>query len=362
MTMAVVVALLVLMGLGAWWFLFKKQPESDAPSHEEDAAEFSEEKIKEIREEISLQTAEIRFQFGKDPDNPQVHLTLRISNESNHEIVIDRVQWDVTPGQKSKSAARGFSCEKIVLLPQTSHDRLVLQTSIDHVEARYLSQLKEGLTLDCYVEGTLYGSVKHIGISERKTPFEKNFLSLNVPCIVENITGPLSNMHVDPTHLDPLTGLLNRRFLAENGQAMADNASAQHPLSFLMIDIDNFKAINDSHGHLIGDDVVKAVCSRIREVVGVQGFSIRYGGDEFSIALMNSDETHAKQAAVEIQSQVQKYDFKTRNGNLKITLSIGITTAYEKTDHTALIQRADDMLRASKNRGKNTISEWQAAA
>jgi len=163
-----------------------------------------------------------------------------------------------------------------------------------------------------------------------------------------------------PGLINYLTGLLNRKFLTDNLQAIVNTADSERPVSFVMIDIDNFKIINDEDGHLIGDDVLKMVCTEMRQVVGDRGFPIRYGGDELSIVLANVDNAKAKLLAESIRTKIAIRKFESRGRRVPITVSLGVATIREKVLYTDLVQRADDMLRASKKSGKNRVTEWAA--
>jgi two-component system cell cycle response regulator len=140
-------------------------------------------------------------------------------------------------------------------------------------------------------------------------------------------------------------------------QIFVDGADESHPVSFIMIDIDDFKKINDEYGHLIGDDVLKMVAGKMRQIVGEKGFSIRYGGDEFSILMRDRGLEEAQRIARELHSQIGAYVLKVHQGTLQMSVSMGVATAHERMLYKNLIQQADDLLRRSKKRGKNQISD-----
>ncbi len=327
-----------------------KAPSEHAPVVVPATSGFTDAEINVIREMIEVTTSSIRFDFRSNPNAPEVQIHFCVRNKSQYELLIEKMDWQITVGSKPSPSARGFTVESFALSPQSTREDLLVRQAMDHVEARHISHSKQGLIATGYIEGVLKAHL-------RETAFEKRFLLPNAPCIVEEERGALLNMYIDPTHLDPLSGLFNHKFLTENMQIVVDTADVNHPVSFIMIDIDDFKRINDEYGHLIGDDVLKMVAGKMREIVGSRGFSIRYGGDEFCILMRDQNIDEAKQVAHELRQQVVNYIFKTPAGTLHVTVSMGIGMLEEKRDYKELIQQADDMLRLSKKTGKDKISD-----
>ena len=304
----------------------------------------------DLKDLLQVSAESVRFDFLTDPDKPEAQIVLRVMNQSKYDVLVEKITWRITVGSKEIPSARGSSSETFLLLPQAFRSNLQFRADLDYVEARHVSHSKAGLISVGHIEGVISGRV-------HQSPFERNFLLPNVSCLVSEEKRTLANMYIDPSHLDPLTGLLNRKFLTENMQAIVDSATVQTPVSFVMIDIDDFKKINDEHGHLIGDDVLKAVAGKMRASVGEKGFSIRYAGDEFSILMRNCELDLAKQLAEELRSHIAGYVFRIPHGILQITVSMGVAALKERADYTVLIQRADDLLRLSKKSGKNKVSD-----
>jgi len=313
-------------------------------------AVLDEESVDKIATLVKVNNGSVRFDFARDPNNPEAQLVVQLNNESKYEVKVEKIYWHVMMKSKKSPVVEGFFSGNILLQPQSALDQLSLHEAVNMVDARYVSRAKQGLTSDCYVEGILYGEVGHRN-------FERNFLLVNVPCLIQEESGPLNNPLIEPTHIDALTGLLNRLFLTENLQRIIDSATTHEPVSFIMLDVDNFKTINDEYGHLIGDDVLKVVCTKVRETVENKGFSMRYGGDEICVVLMKCDIDDARLIAEKMRSAVADYDFKGPSGVISITVSIGIATLRQPSEYKILVQQADDMLRRSKRRGKNRVSE-----
>lgn len=159
---------------------------------------------------------------------------------------------------------------------------------------------------------------------------------------------------------DPLTQLLNRRALAEKITAEMERALRYDAsLALLMIDLDHFKLVNDTHGHLIGDDVLRDMASLLRDLVRENDLVARYGGEEFVILLPETDDVGADGFAERVRSAVRDKPFASRAGEPAITLtaSIGVATfpaaRIESVD--ALFARADAALYRAKADGRNRV-------
>jgi diguanylate cyclase (GGDEF)-like protein len=156
---------------------------------------------------------------------------------------------------------------------------------------------------------------------------------------------------------DGLTGLYNRRAFLEAGQREVEVAlRLGRPLSAIMIDIDHFKQVNDTYGHLAGDLVLIALVNAIRESVRSIDVLARYGGDEFVILLIESDYTTASSVAERVRQSVARAKTLTEQGAVQITLSCGVSTLELIADTLdLLIDRADQALYASKQSGRNCV-------
>jgi diguanylate cyclase (GGDEF)-like protein len=163
----------------------------------------------------------------------------------------------------------------------------------------------------------------------------------------------------DPSRLifeDELTGIYNRRFLYQYLQSKVQwDTLEQRPFSLLMMDVDNFKQINDRYGHQTGDQALIWVAGLIQEVAGNDGLAVRYAGDEFML-LLQTDKQTSLQRGEKLYKKVHEKSFQpgTVDTPLKITLSIGIASAPEDAKNSkALIQRADTALYSAKKRGRD---------
>ena len=158
--------------------------------------------------------------------------------------------------------------------------------------------------------------------------------------------------------LDPLTGILNRRYffdLAFESFKQAHRYSWN--LAILMIDIDNFKLINDNYGHAAGDKVLTSIVDRLKVHLRDSDIFCRYGGEEFIILMPSTDNRSAALAAERLRLAIAEDEFKTDKIAVSITLSIGIASLDRSRDFSIddLVKRADEALYQAKQAGRNCI-------
>ena len=128
-----------------------------------------------------------------------------------------------------------------------------------------------------------------------------------------------------------------------------------NPLSFMMLDIDFFKKVNDNYGHLAGDHVLKEVAGIIKSTLRDSDICGRFGGEEFSVILPNTKLSGAMKLAERIRKNIQNHDFIFNNQKIPVTLSIGITSASKNDSGFSLIDRADEALYEAKKKGRNRV-------
>jgi diguanylate cyclase (GGDEF)-like protein len=158
--------------------------------------------------------------------------------------------------------------------------------------------------------------------------------------------------------IDSLTGLFNRRaFDLRLRQEIERAKRSSGTLAVLMIDIDDFKDINDTHGHPVGDAVLKAISDVLRSAVRVFDFCARYGGDEFAIVMPNSERATSSAAAERIRERIAtSYERDAHLAELRrVTVSIGVATMSAGETAEEIVQRADDSLYRAKAAGKNCV-------
>jgi diguanylate cyclase (GGDEF)-like protein len=158
---------------------------------------------------------------------------------------------------------------------------------------------------------------------------------------------------------DPLTGCLNRRtFFAEADRALAYCFAQHQPLSFLMLDVDHFKSINDRFGHTVGDKVLVGLVDVLKQTCHGSDLIGRYGGEEFCIVVVGLQQPDVIQLTEKMRLAVAGVDTWLPNEE-RVTISIGIASLDSRPcDIAELVKRADEALYAAKTTGRNRFVTW----
>jgi two-component system cell cycle response regulator len=158
---------------------------------------------------------------------------------------------------------------------------------------------------------------------------------------------------------DQLTGLHNRRYMARHLDTLLESAQKNgRPLTFVIMDIDFFKQVNDSYGHDIGDEVLKEFASRIAANVRGIDLACRYGGEEFVVVMPDTDLAFACNIAERLRQSIETTPVKISRApnQLNITISIGIAQCEGGADSAEkLLHRADQALYRAKRTGRNKV-------
>jgi len=155
---------------------------------------------------------------------------------------------------------------------------------------------------------------------------------------------------------DQLTRALNRRGLEDALKLeVARAARTDSPLCIAMIDIDNFKSLNDAHGHQAGDKVLVHLVDIIQDTLRTNDLIGRYGGEEFLVLLPGSPLEAACEVMQRLQSQLAQKPVVWENQELRVTFSVGVATLRPAETEPALIGRADKALYQAKSNGKNCV-------
>ena len=157
---------------------------------------------------------------------------------------------------------------------------------------------------------------------------------------------------------DPLTELYNsRHFYAQLEDEIQRSERYLHPLSLIFIDIDNFKAINDTYGHMVGDQALLLIAKKMQTSLRSQDTAYRFAGDEFTIILPETTSDNAKFVADRIKSEMEKESLVILEQEItKITLSIGIAEYQRNEKKEQFVHRADVTMYEAKKRGGNNIA------
>ncbi|MBN2447326.1 MAG: diguanylate cyclase [Phycisphaerae bacterium] len=156
---------------------------------------------------------------------------------------------------------------------------------------------------------------------------------------------------------DTLTGLFNRRVLFERlNEAWAYAQRIATPLSAIMLDIDHFKKVNDTHGHHAGDVVLSTVAALLRKAVRPYDTCARFGGEEFVVICPDADGNAANDVAERLRRAIERAQITVDGNTLSVTVSVGAAVQRERhSEAEALISEADAMLYEAKGHGRNQV-------
>lgn len=164
---------------------------------------------------------------------------------------------------------------------------------------------------------------------------------------------------------DPLTGILNRRGFEGAAKITFDDQSAlDKGVCLLMIDIDHFKKINDTYGHLFGDKIIRGIAETVKSKVRGQDSVARLGGEEFAVLLTETDISGAKIVAEHIRQSIEGAKVRrldTQEHISGITISLGVSTYTGGKNVTELLDQADKALYISKQQGRNRTTVFAQA-
>mgnify|MGYP002713099944 CR=1 FL=1 len=157
-------------------------------------------------------------------------------------------------------------------------------------------------------------------------------------------------------HRDPLTGTENRASL-EHALRREVKLALRHrqPLSLITLDLDNFKQINDRHGHIIGDCVLRSAAECAQSAIRDSDLLFRYGGEEFVVLLSNTAAAGALQVAERIRAQLVKHSAECGDYRLAVTASLGVAQLKDGESGMELLDRADTAMYRAKHAGRNRV-------
>ena len=184
---------------------------------------------------------------------------------------------------------------------------------------------------------------------------------------VQELEAQVVTLEKDLIH-DTLTGLKTRAFFEEEANLYLSSIRTLHGskrkewfgfknISFLYLDIDHFKQVNDTYGHAVGDIVLKKVSDAVSRSLRGGDTAARWGGEELVVALLGANEEDAFHTALRINELVKSLKFPEAP-DLKVTISIGIATADEASPLGVLIKQADEALYKAKDSGRNTVVRY----
>jgi len=192
-------------------------------------------------------------------------------------------------------------------------------------------------------------------------PYTPSIVKLRVRNQIKIVTQLRIINHLSTT--DQLTGIPNRRsFNIQVNKEWSRNMREKKPLSLLLLDIDRFKAFNDTYGHQLGDEVLRLIAATLVDSLRRSSdFAARWGGEEFVVLLPNTDMNGAWKNAERIRENIEKTSVSTLSGQtVGLTVSIGVATMVPTQDATQndLISQADKALYTAKDNGRNMVCKF----
>ena len=236
--------------------------------------------------------------------------------------------------------------------PQSGSFEYQVENNGHFLNVRYIPELNWYLFVDQH-EGQSLGTI-------RQTLYLNLLICLLVTAIVLASVGIVMRRYQRRIEAlattDVLTELPNRRgFNILAGQALQEAKRSQNPLHALLIDLDHFKQLNDTYGHLAGDEVLRAFARQLRSNLRKADIVCRWGGEEFILLLKDTDSTTAQQLAEKIRAQTEQKHYPFAGVNLHISTSMGLTELRADDSLDSLLGRADKALYRAKASGRNRL-------
>ena len=199
------------------------------------------------------------------------------------------------------------------------------------------------------VKGLDFGAVDYV-----TKPFDAFELRARVRAALR--TKRLQDMLVQCASIDPLTELHNRRALEDRlDQEWARSRRYDKSLSVVMIDLDNFKNVNDTYGHQMGDRLLRTVAEILQKQCRTSDFVGRYGGEEFIIIAPENDAQETVTLAERCRHEIQEIELLADEDKVHITASFGVADSNDASDLEAVIRSADQALYRAKSLGRNRV-------
>ena len=239
------------------------------------------------------------------------------------------------------------------ILQEKSGSYQYMNNGENHIlNVNYLPELKWYLFVEQNEETALAGI--------RRTLYVNLFISLAVTLVILVLTHFVLSRYQhrieEMATTDALTGLLNRHaFTILIDKVLTEYRRTPKPIAMLLADIDHFKAINDRHGHSVGDQVLSCVAGLLMESLRQSDMAVRWGGEEFLMVLRDCDHAEARRIAENLRYKIETTPIEVRGQHITATVSIGMCMydGIELPGHT--VSRADAALYAAKTNGRNRV-------
>jgi two-component system cell cycle response regulator len=258
---------------------------------------------------------------------------------------LSTVPWDLVILDRRLPDMDGVVlCQQLKSNPELRNRYIIMLTGEDDQEDKV-----QGLDLgaDDYITKPFQAPelLARIRAGKRIVDLQKELMETNRRLELLSITDGLTKLHN------------HRHFQDELARAFEESVRYERPLSLAIVDLDFFKKVNDSYGHAIGDEVLKAVSRIFQTSIRTTDLAARYGGEEFALMLPETNLEEAVVFAEKIRSLVETTPIETPAGSISATVSIGVSTVPHSRIHSAkeLVVAADKALYRAKRNGRNQV-------
>jgi len=310
---------------------------------------------------------ELIRQFGPiQPINDVLKIVLQLSKEVMHHDGATIYLWGESPVQWAKKKA--FHIQKNI--QADIETELKRKSILDGSEREpfvipFISNHEEG----CLIVIPLVSAKRQFGVFiAYKAISHLTFFGHNIN--IFSMFGQAVSIAVENSFLfekvqnlsikDDLSELYNSRYLHLCLSRNIKKATSDKPLAVFFMDLDNFKSVNDSHGHLVGSQVLREAAQLVQRFTGKKGYAARYGGDEFVVVMPDCSLSQAGDFAEQLRFKIEINDFLKGSGQIvNLTISIGYALfPLQAENEKDLLYGADMAMYAAKSKGKNQVCRW----
>jgi len=248
--------------------------------------------------------------------------------------------------------------------------------TVEHAKLAFTNAYKEIADQSISYYKSTSGRFEELTLQHQETLDECSHIHIDLPSITEKFNEIQTHMSDEvarannvistltsqikalekSSNLDSLTKVFNRRALTTYLEKVCSKKELAYELHLLILDIDDFKIVNDTHGHIAGDKILIFIANMLRKTLRDGDKIFRYGGEEFIIILNRIDKSTCKEITNRILNLIRSNQLIYKGNSLNVTMSIGATKYYTGDTPDSVINRADKALYKSKNNGKNQMN------